>query len=410
MNTKDYRLDFPLYSAKEQKGPLVYLDNAATTQKPGSVINAMSEYYRTWNANPHRGVYRLSVESTRLYEQARRTVSDFIHAKDSDTIIFTRNTTESLNLLSWTLARSILHKGDEVVIPVSEHHSNLVPWQQACQATGSSLVYLYLDKEGNIADEEIERKITARTKIVSFALVGNVLGIALPAHKLITKAHRVGALVIADCAQSIAHMSLDVSSLDLDFAAFSAHKMYGPLGIGVLFGKRNLLEELPPFLTGGDMIEYVQEQESSFAPIPQRFEAGTQDVAGAIGLRAAIEYVQQVGYKTIEEKETEITQYALEQLSSLNWISLYGKVSKGERKFPIITFNVEGIHPHDVASLLDEEGISIRAGHHCAQPLMKYLEVTATCRASFAIYNTKADIDALIIGLKKVRRIFGYDY
>ncbi|WP_320128279.1 SufS family cysteine desulfurase [uncultured Sphaerochaeta sp.] len=410
MNDATFLKDFPIFSHQVGEKRLVYLDNAATNQHPACVLEAMDTYYRRWNANPHRGVYRLSSESTKLYEGARQAVADFIHSKSSDCIVFTRNTTESLNLLSWTYARMVLQKGDEIVIPVSEHHSNMVPWQQACKATGASLVFLYPDSDGIYSEEEIEKKISSRTKIVSFALVGNVLGLGLPAEKLIKKAHSVGAIVIADCAQSIGHTPLDVSDLDVDFAAFSGHKMFGPMGIGVLYGKWELLEAMPPFLTGGDMIEYVQEQESSFAPIPQRFEAGTPDVAAAVGLQAAIEYIKKIGYKTLREVEAEVTTYALERLSKFPWIKMYGKPLTGERKFPIITFTVEGIHPHDVASILDEDGISIRAGHHCAQPLMHFLQVPATCRVSFSIYNTKADIDALVVGLLHARRVFGYEH
>lgn len=399
---------FPLLQHMINGKRLAYLDNAATTQKPRQVLDAMQWYYETWNANPHRGVYALSAESTRLLEESRKAVATFINAGSPEEIVFTRNATESLNLLAKSFGPTVLGPGDEVVIPISEHHSNLVPWQLVCKETGASLVYLYLDENGNISLAEVERKITDRTKIVSFALVGNVLGLELPAAAIIAKARQVGATVIADCAQSIAHMPLDVSALDVDFAVFSSHKMFGPTGVGLLYGKADMLKRVPPFLSGGDMIEYVQEQRTTFAPIPQRFEAGTQDVAGIVGFQSAIRFIEEMGYRSLMEIEEKLGTYALSRLSALQWIKIYGIADKGQPRFPIITFTVEGIHPHDVASILDAEGVAIRAGHHCAQPLMGYLQVNATCRVSLSVYNTTEDIDQLINALKKARRLFGY--
>nr|WP_041396018.1 cysteine desulfurase [Parasphaerochaeta coccoides] len=405
---QEYREDFPILSHSSGDERTVYLDSAATSQRPRQVLDAMTRYYETANANPHRGVYALAVASTEAYEGARSKVASFIGAASPQEIIFTRNTTESINLIAWTYARSILKKGDEVVIPVSEHHSNLVPWQIVCAETGASLVYLYLDDDGYIRDEDIKTKITARTKIVAFAVVSNVLGVEVPVRRIVEKAHEAGAVVIADCAQSIPHERLDVQALDLDFATFSGHKMFAPLGIGVLYGKKDILKDMPPFLTGGDMIEYVTEQHATFAPLPQRFEAGTQNVEGAVGLAAAIDYIEAVGYDEIRRVEKEVTDYALDTLGGLPWIHIYGKAREGDGRYPVMSFTVDGIHPHDVASILDTEGVAIRAGHHCAQPLMQYLGAHATCRASISIYNTREDIDALVAALKKAREVFGY--
>ncbi len=404
MDNNPYRGDFLIFDNKE----LIYLDSAATSQKPASVIEAMREYYLHANANPHRGLYSLSAEATRLYEEGRKAFASFINAGDPSQIVFLRNATEALNLLALSYAASILSPDDEVVIPISEHHSNLVPWQQACKRTGAKLVYLLVNTRGGIEDEELERKITTRTKIVSFAQVGNVLGLELPSEKLIAKAHAVGAVAIVDCTQSIAHMRVDVKALDCDFAVFSSHKMFGPTGVGMLYGKRSLLNTLPPLLTGGNMIEYVSLEESTFAEVPQRFEAGTQDVAGVVGLTGALSYIEALGYAALEGWEDKLTNYCLQRFSTLPWITVYGEAREGERRFPLITFSVEGVHPHDIASLLDSEGIAIRAGHHCAQPLMLHLGVQATCRASLSVYNSKEEIDRLVDALVRIRRIFGY--
>ena len=404
MYNNPYRKDFPIF----ENSDLIYLDSAATSQKPSSVIESMSSYYLHTNANPHRGLYSLSAESTRLYEKGRKDFASFINAADPRQIIFLHNATEALNLLALSYANSVLKPGDEVVIPISEHHSNLVPWQEACKRAGAKLVYLLLNKDGGIDGTEIERKITKRTRIVSFAQVGNVLGVALPSEKLIAKAHEVGAIAIVDCTQSIAHMRVDVKALDCDFAVFSSHKMFGPAGVGMLYGKMALLEKLPPLLTGGDMIEYVSEKNATFAEVPQRFEAGTQDVAGVVGLDAALSYIESLGYPTLARWEEGLTSYCLARLSALPWITVYGQAEKGMHRFPLITFSVEGVHPHDVATLLDSEGIAIRAGHHCAQPLMHFLGVQATCRVSLSIYNSKGEVDRLLDALSSVRRIFGY--
>jgi cysteine desulfurase/selenocysteine lyase len=402
-----YIEDFPALDQEFNGHKFVYLDNAATTQKPISVIDAVDEYYRKNNANPHRGAYALSVKATDLYEGARDVVRDFIDAEKSKEIVFVRNATEGLNLIAFSYGLTFLNPGDEIVISIAEHHSNLVPWQQVARAKGAVLKYLYLDDEGIISKEEIENKITSKTKIVSVTQVSNVLGTINPVKEIVEKAHNVGAIAIVDMAQSIPHMKVSVKALDVDFAVFSGHKMLAPMGIGVVYGKEALLEKMPPFLCGGDMIEYVWEQKTTFAEVPQKFEAGTQNVGGAVGLTAAIEYINKVGIENIEAIEKELTSYALEKLSEIPHLTIYG-TKDITKKAGVISFNVDDVHPHDVATILDSYGIGIRTGHHCANPLMRYMKVNATCRASFYLYNTKEDIDALANGLKNVRKWLGY--
>lgn len=403
-----FKSDFPLLNSEINNKPLIYLDNAATTQKPNSVIQAMEEYYRKQNANPYRGLYQLSVDATDAYEDARKAVADFIHADSQSEIIFTRNTTEALNLLAYSYGRSAIKEGDEIVISIAEHHSNIVPWQQLVKEKRATLSYLYLDKKGNILEEDIENKITERTKIVSIAHVTNVLGTINPIEKIIKKAHSVGAVVIIDGAQSIPHYPVDVKKLDADFFVFSGHKMLGPMGIGVLYGKTKLLEAMPPFLTGGEMIEYVYEQEATFANLPNKFEAGTPNVGGAVGLMAAIDYINTIGYNVIQEREEELTRYALSEMAKVPAIVIYGETEATKSRSGVISFNLEGVHPHDTASILDTDGVAIRAGHHCAQPLMRYMDMAATCRISFYFYNTTQEIDLFIQSLKKVRRWLGF--
>ena len=397
--------DFPILREKDGRR-VAYLDNAATTQKPQSVLDAIMDYYRESNANPHRGLYDLSVRATETYEQARVSVGKFINAPRSEEVIFTRNASEALNLVAYSYGLTFLSEGDEIVLPVSEHHSNLLPWQMVARKTGAKLVYLYPDKSGVLHEEELEKKITPRTKIVAAAYVSNVLGTVHPVEKIIALAHKAGAVVVLDCAQSIPHFPLDVQKLDADFVAFSGHKMLGPMGIGVLWGKTAHLDAMPPFLSGGDMIEYVTEQESTFAPLPQKFEAGTPNVSGARGLEAAIQYIEKVGYDFIEKTEAELLAYTLEGLNKIPHVTVYGNFEKA--RCGVISFNVEDVHPHDVASILDGDGVAIRAGHHCAQPFMRFLGVNATCRASFYFYNTKEDADRFLSGLKRVRGYLGY--
>ena len=402
---QDIRRDFPLLSHTMNGKPLVYLDNGATTQKPESVIQAMCGYYGGCNANPHRGAYALSVEATDIYENARVRTQHFINAPKAKEIIFTKNATEALNLVAYSYGLSNIQAGDEIVITIAEHHSNLVPWQQVAHAKGAVLKYIYLEKDGNLSQKDIEEKITSRTKIVGVTQVSNVLGLINPVKEIAARAHSVGAVVVVDGSQSVAHMAVDVQDIDADFFAFSGHKLLSPMGIGVLYGKEALLDAMPPFLTGGDMIEYVEEQATTFAELPAKFEAGTQNVGGAAGLVAAIDYLEKTGFDRIGRIEKELVDYALPQLRELPYIELYGCDSTRDNKTGIITFNVKEVHPHDVATILDADGVAVRAGHHCAQPLMKYLGQNATCRASFYLYNTKEDIDRWIAALKKVREV-----
>ena len=403
-----YLYDFPILKQQANGKRLVYLDNAATTQKPVSVISAVDEYYRTANANPHRGLYQLSIRATQMYEDARHTVKEFIGAEKDGEVIFTRNATESLNLVAYSYGLQFLQDGDEIVLPVSEHHSNLVPWQMVAKAKGAALSYLYPNSSGRLTDAEIEKKITPKTKLVALAHVSNVLGTVNPVKQIIQKAHSVGAVVVLDCAQSIPHYPVNVKELDADFVVFSGHKMLAPMGIGVLYGKEELLEKMPPFLFGGEMIEYVYEQDATFAPLPQKFEAGTQNVGGALGLAEAIRYLQKIGYDKIAKVESNLLTYALNGIAALPHITVYGDAGSAQERCGVISFNVDGVHPHDVSSILDADGVAIRAGHHCAQPLMRYLGVNATCRASLYFYNTKEDIDVFLASLQKVRGYLGY--
>ena len=399
--------DFPILNQSMNNKRLVYLDNAATVQRPLPVLRAVDEFYRTQNANPHRGLYALSIEATERYEDARHTVAEFIGAEKDCEVIFTRNASESLNLVAYSYGLTFLKEGDEIVLPVSEHHSNLVPWQMVAKAKGAKLVYLYPDEDGRLTDAEIEAKITAKTKVVALAHVSNVLGSVYPVAKIAAKAHSVGAVVVLDCAQSIPHMAVDVKKLGADFAVFSGHKMMAPMGIGVLYGREEILNAMPPFLRGGEMIEYVHEQDATFAPLPQKFEAGTQNVGGAVGLEAAVRYLQGVGYEKIQRTERELLNYALDGLAKIPHVTVYAGTGNRVDRCGVISFNVDGVHPHDVASILDMDGIAIRAGHHCAQPLMEYLQVNATCRASLYFYNTKEDVDLFLESLKKVRGWLG---
>ena len=404
-NDQDFRKDFPLLANTMNGKPLVYLDNGATTQKPESVIQAMCGYYGGCNANPHRGAYELSVQATDIYENARKRTQQFIHAASSQEIIFTKNATEALNLVAYSYGLANIQAGDEIVITIAEHHSNLVPWQQVARAKGAVLRYIYLEEDGNLSQKDIEEKITPKTKIVAVTQVSNVLGLVNPVADIARRAHSVGAVCVVDGSQSVAHMAVDVQAIDADFFAFSGHKLLSPMGIGVLYGREKLLDAMPPFLTGGDMIEYVEEQSTTFAELPAKFEAGTQNVGGAAGLTAAIDYLEKFTFGRIERIEKELVDYALPQLRELPYIELYGCDSRQDNKTGIITFNVKDVHPHDVATILDAEGVAVRAGHHCAQPLMKYLGQNATCRASFYLYNTKEDVDRWIDALKKVRKV-----
>jgi cysteine desulfurase/selenocysteine lyase len=404
-----YKKDFPLLA---QHPNITFLDSAATSQRPAAVLDAERRFYETMNANPLRGLYKLSVEATQAIDDARRHIARFIGALDaegkpqSSSIVFTRNASESLNLLAHTLPQVAgLGPGDEVVISIMEHHSNLIPWQQVCRATGAKLVFLRLDDDYRIPASELEQKITERTKIVSVTHVSNVLGVENDIPAIAARAHKVGAYLIADGAQSVPHVQVDVRQLGCDFMAFSAHKLGGPMGIGVLWGKPELLDALPPFLTGGEMIDSVTEEDAVWAPVPQKFEAGTQDAAGSYAFDADLTYLESLGMANIEARERELAIYLTEQLAALDFVTVIGPTD-GRRHVGAVSFDVHGIHPHDVASILDMGDVCIRAGHHCAQPLLTYLGYHSTCRASIAFYNDKADIDNLVTGLGQVWSIF----
>ena len=405
---QEFLKDFPLLNREISGQKIAYLDNGATTQKPEPVIKAICGYYGGCNANPHRGAYALSVKATDIYEEARVRTANFINAKRPQEIVFTKNATEALNLIAYSYGLNNIGAGDEIVISISEHHSNLVPWQHVAKAKGATLKYIYLEADGNLSAEDIENKITERTKLVAVTQVSNVLGLKNDVAAIVKKAHSVGAVCVVDGSQSVAHMTVDVQALGADFFAFSGHKMLSPMGIGVLYGKYELLDAMPPFLMGGDMIEYVQEQDTTWAELPAKFEAGTQNVGGAAGLTAAIDYLEKITFDRIEAIEKDLVDYALPKLRELPYIELYGCDSTRDNKTGIITFNVKDVHPHDVATILDSYGVNVRAGHHCAQPLHWYLGQNASCRASFYLYNTREDIDRWIEALKKVRGVLGY--
>ena len=397
----DFRDDFPIFKNRD----IAYLDSGATAQKPQMVIDAIDNFYDKFNANPHRGAYTLSIEATAMYEDTRAKIAKFINARHAEEIIFSKNSSESLNLLAYSYGLDNLKKGDDVVISIMEHHSNLVPWQFVTQKTGSELKYMYINDEFELSKEEIESKITDNTKIVGITHVSNVLGTINNVKEIIKYAHKKGAIVIVDASQSIPHMKIDVQDLDADFLVFSGHKMFAPLGIGVLYGKRELLNKMNPFLMGGDMIEYVHEQNTTFAPLPNKFEAGTQNVEGVVGLGAAIDYINSIGYDKIQEHDREIVEYAREKLLKLDYLDLY-MTPNVENHSAVISFNIKGVHPHDVASILDSENVCVRSGNHCAQPLMRFLGIDSTCRASFYVYNTKDDIDRLVAGIEKAYKMF----
>jgi cysteine desulfurase/selenocysteine lyase len=397
----DFKKDFPIFENRD----ISYLDSGATSQKPQYVINAIEEFYKKFNANPHRGAYSLSLEATEQYENTREKIAKFINARNKEEIIFSKNASESLNLIAYSYGLSNLKQNDEVVLSIMEHHSNLVPWQFVTKQTNSILKYMYINNEFELSKEEIESKITDKTKVVGITHISNVLGTINNVKEIIKYAHKKGAIVIVDASQSIPHTKVDVQDLDADFLVFSGHKMFAPLGIGVLYGKKELLNKMPPFLMGGDMIEYVYEQNTTYAPLPNKFEAGTQNVEGVVGLGAAIDYIESIGYETINKVEQEVTEYAVNELSKLNFIEMYVTPNK-QNHSSVVSFNVRGVHPHDVASILDVNGVCIRSGNHCAQPLLRYMGMDSTCRASFSIYNTKEDVDKLVDALNKTYKMF----
>jgi len=405
MNVSVIREQFPILHQEVNGHPLVYFDSAASSQKPASVIEAVKRYYEHDNANVHRGVHTLGSRATDAYEGAREKVKRFINSGSSEEIIFTRGTTTAINLVASSYARSICKEGDEIVITQMEHHSNLIPWQQVAKATGAALKYIPLQPDGTIRVEDAEATITSRTKIVAMAYVSNVLGVVNPVKQIAEIAHRNGAKLLIDGAQSAPHMKVDVQDLDCDFYAFSGHKMCAPTGIGVLYGKKAILENMEPIEFGGEMIDFVDLYESTWKDLPYRFEGGTPIIAGAVGLGAAIDFLESVGLDNIHEHEKRITAYAMSRMKEIEGITIYGP--QGERA-GLITFNLDDVHPHDLATVLDAEGVAIRAGHHCAQPLMRWLNASSTARASFYLYNTEDEVDRFIAALLKTKEYFGH--
>ncbi|EPA7857232.1 cysteine desulfurase [Listeria monocytogenes] len=400
------RADFPILAQEINEKPLAYLDNAATSQKPKQVIEALTHYYEFDNANVHRGVHTLAARATDAYESARGKVAKFIHAREVAEIIFTRGTTSAINLVVDSYAEANIEAGDEIVISYLEHHSNLIPWQQLAKRKGAVLKYIELEEDGTISVEQAKKTIGEKTKIVALAHVSNVLGTITPMKEIAAIAHQFGAVILVDGAQAVPHMEVDVVDLDADFYTFSGHKMMAPTGIGALYGKRELLDAMEPTEFGGEMIDFVELYDSTWKELPWKFEAGTPIIGGAIALGAAIDYLAEVGLANIHAHEQALASYAIEEMSKIEGITIYGPKDASKR-CGLVTFNLEGAHPHDIATILDEDGIAIRAGHHCAQPLMKWLDVSSTARASFYIYNTKEEIDALIDGLKLTKEYFG---
>lgn len=403
MNVQEVKAQFPILDQEINGYPLVYLDSAATSQKPLAVIEAVNRYYREYNSNVHRGVHTLGNYATEGYEGAREKVRRFIGAASTQEIIFTRGTTTSLNLVAASYARQVCEEGDEIVITPMEHHSNLIPWQQVAKATGATLKYIDLNEDGTLNMADARQKITDRTKVVACTHVSNVLGTINPIAELAQLAHQHGAVIVVDGAQSTPHMSVNVQELGVDFYAFSGHKMCAPTGIGVLYGRKELLEQMEPIEFGGEMIDTVDLYESTWKELPHKFEGGTPIIAGAIGLGAAIDFLNEIGLEAIHQHEQRLVDYALNRLEEIKGLTIYGPKERGG----LVTFNLGEIHPHDVATVLDSYGIAVRAGHHCAQPLMRWLKVTATARASFYLYNTEEDVDRLVEGLLKTKEYFG---
>ena len=403
LDVEAVRKDFPILNQIVNDEPLVYLDNAATTQKPRQVLRAITDYYENDNANVHRGVHTLAERATAAYEAARERARSFIHAASTKEVLFTRGTTTGLNWVA-RYAESVLQPGDEVLISVMEHHSNIIPWQEACKETGARLIYAYL-KDGMLDLADFQSKLTEKTRFVALAHVSNVLGVVNPIKEIAELVHQTNALLVVDGAQSVPHMKIDVQDLDVDFFAFSGHKMLGPTGIGVLYGKEELLEQMSPVEFGGEMIDFVYEQEATWKELPWKFEAGTPNIAGAIGLAAAIDYLDKIGMETVHQYEQELIAYVFPKLQAVEGLTIYGSEDLTQQS-GVISFNLAGLHPHDVATALDYEGVAVRAGHHCAQPLLSYLGVSATVRASFYLYNTKADCDKLVEALQKTKEFF----
>lgn len=405
MNIQDIRQMFPILHQEVNGNPLVYLDSAATSQKPIQVIEALDKYYREYNSNVHRGVHTLGTRATDGYEGAREKVRRFINAKSTEEIIFTRGTTTALNTVAHSYATANLKEGDEIIITPMEHHSNIIPWQQAAKRTGATLKYIPLQEDGTISLDDVRETITTNTRIVSVMMVSNVLGVMNPIKEITQIAHENGAVMVVDGAQAAPHMKIDVQDLDCDFFAFSGHKMCAPTGIGALYGKKKHLEKMEPIEFGGEMIDFVDLYDSTWKELPWKFEGGTPIIAGAIGLGAAIDFLQEIGLDNIEAHEHKLAAYALERMSEIEGMTIYGPKDPAKRA-GLVTFNIKDVHPHDVATVLDAEGIAVRAGHHCAQVLMKWLKASATARASFYLYNNEEDIDKLVAGLVKTKEYF----
>ena len=399
----DYRNDFPLL----MQNKIIYIDNAATSQRPQCVIDAEGDFYKNYNANPLRGLYSLSVEATEVYENAREAVRKFIGAEKSNEIIFTRNTTESLNLVAYSYGLSNVKKGDEIVVSIMEHHSDLLPWQMVAKTCGAELKFIECAKDGSIDLEKVKELITSRTKIVAMTQVSNVLGREYPAKEIAKLAHEKGAVMVVDGAQSTPHMRVDVTDLDADFFAFSGHKLLAPMGIGVLYGKEELLEKMPPFLSGGEMIESVTRTSAVYAELPHKFEAGTVNAAGAAGLKAAIDYIEKVGFDYIGEREIALTSRAIEKMKKIPHVNIIGSENADEHT-GIVTFTIDNVHPHDISEILAADGLAVRAGHHCAQPLLTHLGLNSTARASFAFYNTEDEVDKFTDSVATIRERMGY--
>ncbi len=402
LDVESIRNDFPILQRKVHGKQLVYLDNAATSQKPKQVIDAITDYYTGYNANIHRSIHELGEEATEKYEESRKKVSEFINASLPEEIIFTKNSTESLNLLAYSLT-SNLKKGDEIVISQLEHHSNFVPWQQLAKQRGLKLKFIEINKDIELDEDSIKKNITNKTKIVSIGHVSNAIGTINPVEKITKIAHENGALMIVDGSQSVSHMPVDVQKINSDFYVFTGHKMLGPTGIGVLYGKKDFLDSMQPFLYGGEMINEVKFEDTTFNKLPWKFEAGTMNIAEAIGLGAATDYLKKIGMENIQNHDSELTKYAFEKIKEIKDLTIYGQEERG----PIISFNVRGVHAHDVSQILDSEGIAIRSGHHCCMPLMSVLKIPATARASFYLYNTEEEVDKFIKALDKVKKVFG---
>jgi cysteine desulfurase/selenocysteine lyase len=400
------RNEFPVLSQMVNGKPLTYLDNAATAQKPRSVLDAVERYYREDNANVHRGIHELSRRATLAFEGARNRVAEWLGASKATEVVWTRGTTESINLVASTWGIDQLQEGDEILLTIMEHHSNIVPWQLVARRTGARLKYIELDHEGKLRLDSLDELLTDRTRLVAMTHVSNALGTVNPVARVVQAAHARGALVLVDGAQAVPHMKVNVSELDVDFYAFSSHKMCGPTGIGVLWARKELLEEMSPYQGGGEMIGFVERDQSTWADVPHKFEAGTPNIAGAIGAAAAVDFMEQIGYKSIKEHETGLLRYALNRLAQIPDLTVFGPRDLQERS-GVIAFALGDAHPHDIATILDSEGVAIRAGHHCAQLVMKHLGVSATARASFSLYNTTDDVDRLVAGLKVVEEIFG---